>query len=63
MEFRNQTYDLSINILLKYLDQVDESVSDLQLLGCASLDLASKFIEDTIVEVSVYSESALNIFN
>lgn len=62
MEFSYHTFEMSVRILLKYLSQVDEPVASLQLLASASMFLASKLNESTVVAAVSYVECSKNIF-
>lgn len=47
---------------MAYLGAVDEPVSQLQLVGCACLYLASKIEESTIVAAESYAACSADIF-
>lgn len=60
--FSDKTLQISMKIVLKYLQTVDLSPRDLQMTGCVALHIASKLYEKTLYQGSSYCESAMNIF-
>ena len=62
-EFKTQTMLQAISILDHYLSLTNESPSILQLIGCASLYLAAKTFEPTIVAAQCYVVASAQIFS
>jgi hypothetical protein len=63
LKFHRSTFINSILILDQYLEKSDDSPSQLQLLGCTSLMIASKYNEEVIVAPDCYCAASCNIFN
>lgn len=62
-KFHRGTFITAVLILDQHLQKNDESPSSLQLLGCASLFIASKLTEEVIVAPECYATASCNIFN
>jgi len=62
-EFSIKTLILAIKILDQYLSLTNESPSMLQLIGCASLYLAAKTYEPTIVAGECYIVASAKCFS
>jgi hypothetical protein len=60
--FARGTYITAVLILDQFLMQFDESPSKLQLLGCASLLVASKLTEEVIVAPECFLAACCSIF-
>lgn len=62
-KFHRGTFITAAIILDQHLQRNDDPPSALQLLGCASLLIASKLAEEVIVAPECYSMASCNIFN
>lgn len=62
-KFKRTTYITSLLILDQYLEKAEESPSNLQLLGCTALLIASKMCEEVIIAPECYCAASCNIYS
>lgn len=62
-KFHRTTFISSVLILDQYLERAEESPSNLQLLGCTALLIASKLGEEVIIAPECYCAASCNIYS